>query len=91
VDIPGVAGEGGGKGAAVPDGEEVEVILDGDAGVGIAGRESWSAVSAAGVRVMAPLASAAGTGVIAPLALGSCCRWQRGRRLASGAWLEARD
>ncbi len=32
--IPGVAGEGGGKGAAVPDGEEVEGILDGDAGVG---------------------------------------------------------
>jgi hypothetical protein len=54
---------------------------------GIARRESWSAVFAAGVSEMAPLASAAGIWVIALLALGS---WCRRRHLAAGAWLEAR-
>ncbi len=34
VGVPGVAGKGRGKGAAVPDGEEVEGIRNGDAGVG---------------------------------------------------------
>ncbi len=34
VGVPGVAGEGRGEGAAVPHGEEVEGIRDGDAGGG---------------------------------------------------------
>jgi hypothetical protein len=60
---------------------------DGGGGDGIIGHEWWSAVSAAGVGVMALLASAAGIGVIAPLALGL---GRRRRRLAAGALLEAK-
>ncbi len=64
---------------------------DGGGGEGIAGRELWSAVHAAGVGEMALLASASSIGVKAPLALGSWCRQWRQRRLAASAWLEARD